>query len=244
MRRASAFRSETRRSRTVRFRGRSLTVNGRPEFGRSGVGLAPKRTVRARLRNYRVRPTAVVRRRESLTSETQNIPWGRISAEGAAIVVSILLAFTIDAWYDRFVERRTAAGYEQRLLVELEGVRTDLELLVRTLHRAIAYSEEAAPFFSGEGDQISGDRLVLALVNVGREYADPFDVSTYQDLLSSGRLGSIEDDKRRAIQRAYELVPRVEMARYPYQEEYNLMVRAWIPTTLVVEITEACSNIA
>lgn len=179
-----------------------------------------------------------------MVSETRKIPWARISAEAVAIVVSILLAFAIDAWYERVVEQRLAAGYEQRLLAELEGVRTDLELLARTLRRAIAYSEEAAPFFSGEYEQIDGDRLVLALVNMGREYADPFDLSTYQDLLSSGRLGLIADDKRRALQRAYELVPRADSARYPYQKEYNLMVRAWIPTSVVREISETCSNIA
>ena len=32
-------------------------------------------------------------------TETQNIPWKRLSVEAAAIVASILLAFTIDAWW-------------------------------------------------------------------------------------------------------------------------------------------------
>ncbi len=41
--------------------------------------------------------------------ETQKIPWKRISAETAAIVVSILLAFSIDAWWDswRDIERES-----------------------------------------------------------------------------------------------------------------------------------------
>ena len=33
---------------------------------------------------------------------SHQIPWPRIIAEGSAIVVSILLAFSIDAWWDRF----------------------------------------------------------------------------------------------------------------------------------------------
>jgi len=32
-------------------------------------------------------------------TETQSIPWKRISVEAAAIVASILMAFTIDAWW-------------------------------------------------------------------------------------------------------------------------------------------------
>lgn len=47
--------------------------------------------------------------------KTQEIPWKRISAEGFAIVVSILLAFGIDAWWD---ERRERAE-EQVLLTRL-----------------------------------------------------------------------------------------------------------------------------
>ena len=33
-------------------------------------------------------------------TETKTIPWKRLTVEAAAIVVSILLAFGIDAWWD------------------------------------------------------------------------------------------------------------------------------------------------
>ena len=39
-------------------------------------------------------------------ANTNNIQWKRISAEGAAIVVSILLAFSIQAWWDEYQEER------------------------------------------------------------------------------------------------------------------------------------------
>ncbi len=49
-------------------------------------------------------------------TETQNIPWRRLSIEAAAIVASILLAFAIDAWWE-----------ERGLLIEeqqvLQGLR-------------------------------------------------------------------------------------------------------------------------
>jgi len=46
---------------------------------------------------------------------TNQIQWKRISAEGAAIVVSILLAFSIQAWWDD----RNEVKLEQRLLAAL-----------------------------------------------------------------------------------------------------------------------------
>ena len=52
----------------------------------------------------------------------QSIPWGRILAEGAAIVVSILLAFAIDAWWDNRKERFE----EHQILLGLEAEFSDL----------------------------------------------------------------------------------------------------------------------
>lgn len=49
-------------------------------------------------------------------STARNISWVKLTAEGAAIVVSILLAFGIDAWWDERQERME----EQRILTGLE----------------------------------------------------------------------------------------------------------------------------
>jgi hypothetical protein len=38
-------------------------------------------------------------------SDTQKIQWKRLSVEAAAIVTSILLAFSIDAWWENRLER-------------------------------------------------------------------------------------------------------------------------------------------
>lgn len=47
----------------------------------------------------------------------QEIPWARISAEAAAIVVSILLAFAIDAAW----QHRGEVAEEREILVGLEA---------------------------------------------------------------------------------------------------------------------------
>jgi len=48
---------------------------------------------------------------------SNNIQWKRISAEGAAIVVSILLAFSIEASWDDYQDR----GEEQGILLGLKS---------------------------------------------------------------------------------------------------------------------------
>lgn len=53
-------------------------------------------------------------------SRTSNIPWFRIGAESVAIVSSILLAFTIDAYWDGRQERRQEAEYLAAIIDEID----------------------------------------------------------------------------------------------------------------------------
>jgi len=53
-------------------------------------------------------------------TETQNIPWKRLSVEAAAIVASILLAFSIDAWWDDRQQREAEQVILQALLDDLQ----------------------------------------------------------------------------------------------------------------------------
>ena len=55
-------------------------------------------------------------------TETKTIPWKRLAVEAAAIVVSILLAFGIDAWWDA----RNDVVEEREILIGLEIEYVDL----------------------------------------------------------------------------------------------------------------------
>jgi hypothetical protein len=66
---------------------------------------------------------------------SRDIPWPRIFAEGAAIVVSILLAFWIEAWWDS--ERQ----WEDELIV-LQSLRDDLIRMQHRLAEDITLSNE------------------------------------------------------------------------------------------------------
>jgi hypothetical protein len=69
-------------------------------------------------------------------SNTQTIPWRRISVEAAAIVASILLAFAIDAWWDGMQKRAEEQEILSSLRAEFEA---NQEVLTRTaeIHRRI-----------------------------------------------------------------------------------------------------------
>ena len=67
-------------------------------------------------------------------SNRQTIPWTRISVEAAAIVASILLAFSIDAWWDSVQERAEEREILGLLRAEFEA---NQKVLARTagIHR-------------------------------------------------------------------------------------------------------------
>ncbi len=65
-------------------------------------------------------------------ANTNNIQWKRLSAEGAAIVVSILLAFSIEAWWDDYQDR----GEEQGILL---GLKSEFEQNLAFIDTQLSY---------------------------------------------------------------------------------------------------------
>ncbi len=65
-------------------------------------------------------------------ANTNNIQWKRISAEGAAIVVSILLAFSIEAWWGNYQDR----SEEQGILL---GLKSEFEQNLGLIETEISY---------------------------------------------------------------------------------------------------------
>ena len=69
--------------------------------------------------------------------ETQKIPWKRLPIEAAAIVVSILLAFAIDAWWNEQQERAEEREVLESLYVEFEANREEAAAVISFHDREI-----------------------------------------------------------------------------------------------------------
>jgi len=111
----------------------------------------------------------------------RQIPWPRILAEGTAIVVSILLAFAIDAWW----EERKAAEFRyaqlQTLLGEFREAETQLDQQLGSIERSL-----------------QGTLTVLALVgpNAPAESSADFRAAVSMSLnvgLSAPQLPTVQD---------------------------------------------------
>lgn len=129
--------------------------------------------------------------------ESQKIPWKRLSVEAAAIVVSILLAFAIDAGWDERQERAEEREALESLSVEFEANRDEASVVISFHDRVI---QSVATLVEMRQDEI----LALpakAVEEMISSLAAPrtFDAvrGSVDALISSGNLGILRDRELR-----------------------------------------------
>jgi hypothetical protein len=129
-------------------------------------------------------------------TEPQKIPWKRISVEATAIVASILLAFTIDAWWDS----RSDAMQEQALLLALSSDFDAAENMLRSAKRMhVVTAESGAKLISfGEADKIpeaerDGIDLLVGMHFARAIFSPP--MGTVESVMGSGRIDLIANQE-------------------------------------------------
>lgn len=125
------------------------------------------------------------------------IPWLRIGVEGAAIVVSILLAFAIDAWWAELQTRSEEQDVLQGLRSDFVASRGELQSVVSTYELSFdrfARFQRATPAALAEIPPDSVVGLVFALL--GGLTFDPVS-SALEAVINDGRLRLIRDPELR-----------------------------------------------
>ncbi len=128
----------------------------------------------------------------------QAIPWKRISVEAAAIVVSILLAFAIDAWWDERKDRLE----EQEIL---RSLKTDFEANREQAKDVILLHDDALNFAATLMKLTDDELLSLSAEEVQEQmrylaYPKTFDAvrGSIDALTSAGKLEILQDRELRA----------------------------------------------
>lgn len=125
----------------------------------------------------------------------RQIPWPRIAAEGAVVVVSILLALAIDTWWAEHLERGDEREELLRLRPEFEINRDRLLPKGDTQERAAAAALEV---YDRMGQAMSRGEAVVAIPETILALlvaAPTFEAETpvFDGLVRSGRIEIIED---------------------------------------------------
>ena len=129
-------------------------------------------------------------------NESQNIPWKRLSVEAAAIVASILLAFSIDAWWDEWRDSQR----ESEILVALKN---DFQQNRDILQDTLAFNVDSLETVRNFSDQIAASQVIpadfdlLYARSVQLRFFQPVS-ATYESLISGGDFALIRNDASRA----------------------------------------------
>lgn len=126
-------------------------------------------------------------------SEPRSIPWKSIAVEAAAIVVSILLAFAIDAWWTEKKESDVEHVALQALRSDFISSREQMRVVLLTLEQArenFARFQSATPAELAEIDPDAIRPIISALFK--NHTFDPV-TATLDALANDGRLGLISD---------------------------------------------------
>ncbi len=147
------------------------------------------------------------------------IEWRQISIEAVAIVLSILLAFAIDAWWTD-LER----SIEEAESIEL--IHRDLKASEEMLRHHVSFSRESAQAALDAYAALSGpgpydrEKIHLQLLAVDR-LTMKVPRAAYSDLLSTGNLRIIDDRQLRdAVIHFYETQERAELIIIRNNDEF------------------------
>jgi hypothetical protein len=122
------------------------------------------------------------------------IPWLRVFVEGVVIVVSILLAFGIEAWWDGVQEAERRQALLRGLASDFEAAATDLDRVAH-MHRRVLDSAERLLLLTNAGEASPSLRAtvdsLLTEVIFKATYDPP--MGTLDALIGSGELEVLGD---------------------------------------------------
>ena len=130
-------------------------------------------------------------------ANTRQIPWRRILVEGAVIVVSILLAFSIDAWWNIRIEQQREREQLVSMRAEFQAGLSGLDEVLTSVQGHAENVESFIALLKAAGDEsalIPGPLLGSAITWRTSDVS----TSTLDALMSSGDLNLLRNVELRA----------------------------------------------
>jgi hypothetical protein len=160
--------------------------------------------------------------------DSQKIPWKRIAAEGVAVVVSILIAFAIDAWWQEHIEDQREHDILISLLDDFEKSKVNINdwrefhvaVQKRTLKLLEAVTASEMLLTNDEVERLLGDLIWWDSVS-------HFPMGALNSLIYGGELSVIKDDVlRRLLANWPSRINNVGMAQ---RQDYDFFSNVFMP---------------
>lgn len=158
----------------------------------------------------------------------RQLPWLRISAEGAAIVVSILLAFSIEAWWQQRNEVEQERELLQALLDDFTATREEIEDW-RRFHLAVESSTKTLLEGAISKDsELTGKRLRRLVSDLTWfDSESHFATGALNSLVNGGELSKVRNDTLRRI--IADWPSRIVSAEVIQRQDYEFFTQVLTP---------------
>ncbi|MGD2123429.1 MAG: hypothetical protein PVJ76_16875 [Gemmatimonadota bacterium] len=131
----------------------------------------------------------------------KQVPWLRIGAEAVAIIASILIAFALDAWWDRRELAEREAWYLESLEKDCMENRESLEHVIQVQNDVMESIQKLVLFGATGTPTLDADSVVSLVTRIFGDINIGFspNLGTYQELLNTSSLQVIRSDSLRAL---------------------------------------------
>jgi hypothetical protein len=128
----------------------------------------------------------------------QSPSWKRGLSELALIVLGVLIALAVNAWWSRRQDDARERAYLRQLLVDVRGNEQDIDRVLAQSRNSIAALEQLVDVFDAAGPLPSCDTL-SSLIRNSLTYSNvDLRSGTYSALMTTGEVRLIGDDSLRA----------------------------------------------
>lgn len=164
----------------------------------------------------------------SLTISTvRKVPWTRVLLEGAVIVLSILLAFGIQAWWDDLSEAREETRLLRAVLEEARANQTMLEEEEAYQRAGLQHSRRILRLAGSDPANLSPELTDTLIADFSWWSSSDWATGAVESLTAGGKLSEITNgDVRRRLAALPRTVGQLQVAQ---RQEYEFFVDVFMP---------------
>jgi hypothetical protein len=182
----------------------------------------------------------VILRRLSQSLKEQN--WTAIWIEFVLLVTGVFLGIQVSNWNAERETRQKSALFTARLLADLKFEAWGYQYLIEYEKDVLANARRALDGFDGS-KPLSDEQLVIAAYRATQYESQDRHRATYDELVSTGTIGLITDQKMRdTAMFVYSVTLIDQTLEEGKQSEYRLIFRRILPAQVQQTLLEKCGD--
>ena len=177
-----------------------------------------------------------------ITTRLRDLDWAAIAVELLIVVVGVFIGIEVSNWNQARVTDQQAAVFAERLRADLREEYWGYQLLIAYNQEVLKNAEQAVNALAGR--TTASDEALLISAYRATQYKQRLRRrSTYDELISTGAIGLIRDQRLRdTAMRLYNVATIENLAREGMQSRYREAFRMALPNDVQRTLGKNCGD--